>query len=122
DEREPEVEPAPLSTRELPYERMRFLLQPDDADHFVHGPRALVVAGEERQALAHAQVLVHRGRLEHDADAASPVARRACRVDPEYGDGAGVAAAVSLEDLDRRRLAGAVRAEQGENLAFADLE
>ena len=35
---------------------------------------------------------------------------------------AGVALPVALEDLDRRRLAGAVRAEQPEDLAGRDLE
>ena len=44
------------------------------------------------------------------------------RVEAEHGDVAGVALAVALEDLDRRRLAGAVRAEQAEDLAGRDLE
>ena len=44
------------------------------------------------------------------------------RVGAEHRHGAAVAAAVALEDLDRRRLAGAVRAEQREDLALADLE
>ena len=47
---------------------------------------------------------------------------RLLRVDAEDRDGAGVARAVALEHLDRRRLAGAVRAEQAEDLALLDLE
>ena len=46
----------------------------------------------------------------------------ALRVLAEHLDLAAVAVAVALEDLDRRRLAGAVRAEQAEHLAGADLE
>ena len=40
----------------------------------------------------------------------------------EHADLAGVAGAIPLEDLDRRRLARAVRAEQAEHLALLDLE
>ena len=76
DEREAEVEPPPLSAGQLAHERVRLLLQADDSDHFVDGPRPLVVAGEEREALAHGQVLVHRRGLEDDADPPAPRARR----------------------------------------------
>src|SRR5262249_35464480 len=65
---------------------------------------------------------VHRGRLEDDADPLAPLAARAAGVDAEDGHVAGVALPVTLEDLDRRRLACAVRAEQAEDLAGADLE
>ena len=44
------------------------------------------------------------------------------RVRAEHPHLAGVAAAVALEHLDRRRLAGAVGAEQREDLAAADVE
>ena len=44
------------------------------------------------------------------------------RVEAEHLDLARVAAPVALEDLDGRRLAGAVRAEQPEHLAGGDLE
>ena len=44
------------------------------------------------------------------------------RIDAEHLDGAAVARAVALEDLDGRRLAGAVRAEQAEHLARLDRE
>ena len=48
--------------------------------------------------------------------------RRAAGSTPSTSTVAGVALAVALEDLDRRRLAGAVRAEQAEHLARLDLE
>ena len=43
-------------------------------------------------------------------------------LDAEHLDVTAVALAVALEDLDRRRLAGAVGTEQAEHLAGADLE
>ena len=50
--------------------------------------------------------------------AASPFAG----IDSEHGDLAGRARAEALQDLDRRRLARAVRPEEGEDLAALDLE
>ena len=47
---------------------------------------------------------------------------RLLRVDAEDRDAAAVALAVALEHLDRRRLAGAVRPEEAEDLALLDLE
>jgi len=44
------------------------------------------------------------------------------RVDAEHLDGAAVAVAVALEDLDRRRLAGTVRPQQPEDLSRLDRE
>jgi hypothetical protein len=55
--------------------------------------------------------------LEDDADALAELARYVRRVVAQDGDLAAVAAAVALEDLDGRRLPGAVRAEQAEHLA-----
>ena len=49
-------------------------------------------------------------------------ARRARRVVAEHGDDPARARPVALEDLDRRRLARAVGAEQPEDLAAGDLE
>ncbi len=60
--------------------------------------------------------------LEHDADALSHPTWRIPGIEPEHVDLAGVAPAVALQDLDRRRLACAVRSEDPEDLAHADLE
>ena len=53
---------------------------------------------------------------------AAPGAVGLGRIDPEHRDLAAASAAVALEDLDRRRLAGAVGAEEREDLAAVDLE
>src|SRR5205823_9056991 len=60
--------------------------------------------------------------LEDDADPLAEARPRRLRVVPEHRHLTGVAAPVALEDLDRRRLAGAVRAEEAEDLAVRDLE
>src|SRR4029077_4433186 len=84
--------------------------------------RLPVVPGEELEALADGQVRIHRRRLEDDADALAPAQASPLRVLVEHGDRAAVARSVALEDLDRRRLPGAVRTEQAEYLARLDLE
>ena len=62
------------------------------------------------------------GGLQHDAEPGSPGRPRRARVDAEHAHLAAVPPAVALEDLDRRRLARAVRAEQGEHLAAAHVQ
>ena len=97
-------------------------VEADELDRLVHVARLLVVAGEDRVHLAHGQARPELGRLEDDADplAEGPLGRR--RVEAEHLDLAAVALPVALEDLDGRRLAGAVRAEQAEDLARRHLE
>src|SRR6266487_5450497 len=68
------------------------------------------------------EVLVHGRRLEDDADPPSPVEIRGRRIGAQHLDVTGIALSVALEYLDRRRLAGAVRTEQTENLAGVELE
>ena len=84
--------------------------------------RSLVVPREQSEALGDAERLVHRRGLEDDADLLSPRVAGSRRVLSEDGDRAPVALAVALEDLDGRRLAGAVGAEEAEDLARGDLE
>ena len=60
--------------------------------------------------------------LENDPDPLAKGARSIGRVVAENSDVAAVAAAVALQDLDRRRLARAVRPEQAEHLAGPHLE
>src|SRR5690606_5844473 len=58
--------------------------------------------------------------LQHDAEARAPGPSCGLRVLAEHADLARVAVAEPLEDLDGRRLAGAVRAEDREDLAALD--
>src|SRR4029077_13786468 len=84
--------------------------------------RLRVVAGEHAEALGDGEVRVERRGLEHHADPLAPFWACPLRVDAQHFDAAGVAVAVPLEDLDSRRLARPVRAEQAEDLARLDGE
>lgn len=70
--------------------------------------------------LPNAQAVGQRPRLKHPADRARPDGRR--RRDADDGDGSGVGAAEAEHHVDRRRLARAGRAEQGDGLAGRDDE
>src|SRR5436189_1947454 len=73
DERQAEIEPAPLAAGELSRARVALLLEPDQADHLLYRPRVLVIAAELGQLLGDGQVLIHRRRLEDDTDALPPL-------------------------------------------------
>src|SRR5436190_1182414 len=98
------------------------LPEANQLDHLVDRARLRVVAGEEAQVLRDAQRLVHGRGLEHDADPVAPGTACPRRVDAEHLDLPRIALAVALEDLDGGGLAGAVRAEQAEDLAHLYLE
>ena len=123
-ESEAEVEPALLSARERAHAlASRFSSRPTRPITLVDVQRLPVVPGEELEALA------RRVRFGYIADdwRTTPMRSRQSQARPlrvlvEHGDRAAVARAVALEDLDRRRLAGAVRTEQAEHLARLDLE
>src|SRR2546423_787845 len=122
DEREAEVEAAALPTRKAANYLVSLLAEADQLDDVVYRTRVRVVAGEQAQALGGCQRLVHRRGLEHDADLLAPAAAGKRGVDAEHLDAAAVPLAGALEDLDGRRLARAVRAEQAEDLAALDVE
>ena len=98
------------------------LLEPDEPEHLVEVARGGVVAGVEAQALADGEVELRRGLLQDDAEAVAPAAAGVARVGAEHLDVAGGGVAEALEHLDGGRLAGAVRAEQGEDLAARHVE
>ena len=104
------------------HERVALLLEADELDDVADRPRLRVVAGEQREILGDGEAVVEGRGLEDDADPLAPVETRGGRVLAEHGHRPAVALAVALEDLDGRRLAGAVRAEQPEDLALRDLE
>src|SRR5262249_57393441 len=85
DQAEAEVEPPLLAARECARAAVPFLGQADELDHPLDVQWALVVAGEELEALGHSEVLVERGGLEDDADALTPVEPGLCRSLPEHG-------------------------------------
>src|SRR5262249_1180829 len=93
-----------------------------EIDHLVDLPWLGVVAREDRVRFPDGEVRPQFRRLEDDADPLAEVRAGPLGIVPEDAHLARVAAAVPLEDLHRRRLAGAVRAEKTEDLALLDRE
>ena len=91
----------------------------DEIDDLAGGTRARVGGAVELDRLADGEVGVDGALLEDDADPLAEGALAQAGVEAEHPDIASVGAAVALEDLDERGLAGAVGAEQGEHLAAA---
>src|SRR5947209_6286964 len=122
DEREPEVQAPHLAARELARGGVLLALQADERDDLVGVARVRIQRREVHERLSHADVAVDAGLLQDDPDA---LAQRPCpagRVEAQDAHLPAGAVAIALEDLHRRRLAGAVGAEQAEDLAAADLE
>ena len=120
DERDAEVEPALLAAGERLHARVALLGEPDELDHLVD------VARRARSSRRTSRCVSRTVRFGQSSDCWSTTPMRSrnsgpgrCGSCPSTRHLARVAVAVALEDLDRRRLAGAVRAEQAEDLAFA---
>jgi len=115
-------EPLLLSTAQLPHPCMALLAELHQVDHLVHAAAARVEAAEQPHGLLHRELLGELRLLELDAE---PLAQGALVAVPplaEHLDHPLVGNREALADLDRGRLAGAVRAEQPEALARGDRE
>src|SRR4029077_9078437 len=100
DEGKPEVEPAPLTTRQPPGSGIALLLEADQPDHLVDRSWVLVVARELREMLGDCEVLVHGRGLKHDADPSSPIEICGRRIGSEHLYLTRIALSVALEDLN----------------------
>ena len=112
-----------LPARELADPGAALLVELDELQHLVDRPAALAERAEEADGLLDRQLLGELRLLELDAE---PLAQLAILPGApalaEQLDLALVGRGQPFEDLDGRRLAGAVGAEQAEALAAADLE
>src|SRR5580658_9383535 len=88
----------------------------------VSSARRGIVARVQLEALAHAEAGLGLRFLQDDPDPGPPTRRRAPRILTEHLDFATTRPAEALEDLDRGRLAGAVGAQEREDLAAVDVE
>jgi hypothetical protein len=122
DEAEGQVEPAALAAGQLGGAHVALGVELDELDHLVHRARPGVPAAVHLEQLADGQLLLDSARLEDHADALAQGRLAAGGVVAEEAHRARVGAALALHDLDGRRLACAVRAEQAENLALAGIE
>ena len=117
-----DIQTALLAAGELVHAGVPLLGEPDEVDHLVHVPGRGVEARVEGDRLADREVGVDARGLQDDADPLLEIGLGPRRVVAEDRDLAGRPVAVALQDLDRGRLPGAVRAEQGEDLAPVDVE
>ena len=127
DEPERDVEPAPHPARVGLDDAVGRVGDPDELQQLV-GARVQAAAAHpldaalEHQVLAAGAVLVDARVLRHVADRAAHGVRLAADVVARDRGGALVGVRERHEHADGRRLARAVRAEQPEDLAFADVE
>ena len=98
------------------------VVEADRGEHVGDVARVRVGLRGAGERLARGQQVQAPGRLQHDADPVAPLEAGPLRVGAEDAHVAGVARPEPLGDLDGGRLAGAVRAEQREALAGADVE
>jgi hypothetical protein len=122
DQREREVEPAPLAARQRAHVRVGLLLQAGDRDDLLDVARMRVEVGEVAQRLAWRDVAIHAGRLQDDPDPLAQRPRLLLGIVSEHRYDPARSSAVALEDLDRRGLACAVGPEQAKDLAGGDFE
>ena len=96
---------------------------PTSVKQLVRRARVAVERAVEPQHLARRHPRVDpAAALEHQPDPRPVVPRGRRRIGPEDADRSAIGSPVALEDLDRRRLAGAVRPEERERLAAGDPE
>ena len=122
DEGEGDEQPLPLAARQGVERASQDVAELPLLDELARRARRRVQRGEQRQRLGHAHALGQGGVLQLGADAPAQLVAGLRRVEAEHAHRARVGAAQTLEDLDGRRLAGAVRAEQAEQLAALDGE
>src|SRR4029453_10784596 len=94
--------------------------QTDEPNPPVHVARRRVEPGELCNGHPNRQERVDSGRLEDDTDAPPKREGSAGGILAEHRDLAPGPGPVAFEDLDRRGLAGTVRAEEGEDLSAPD--
>ena len=100
--------------------------EPNDLPHSASSPHSPTASRETRRSansfdgLADAHPLGQVRVLELAPDTGSERAPLPCGIAPEEPDRPGIRTAEPLGALDHRRLAGAVQAEDAEDLAFGD--
>src|SRR5262249_36232495 len=105
-----------------PDSRPRLVVEADEIDHFFGRTRCRIIPGLTIEDLSDGQEFLEAALLQDDAHPLAEARPAALGIHAEHGHAARVAATVAFEDLDRRRLPGAVGTEQGEHLALRNLE
>src|SRR5438270_1137042 len=116
----PDIKPAFLPSGELVDLRLPLLLEPYEGDHLVQRSRMRIEAPVHVDRLGDGQVGVDTSRLQDDPDLFPKPAVMGRGIDAKHRDSSGIAGAESLQDLNGRRLARAVRPEQGKDFSLRD--
>src|SRR5882762_10385189 len=124
DERTGDREPLLLPAGQRDHAGAAFLFELDEREHFVDGVRLAVERSKQREDFADGELVGELCFLQLNAEPFAQGASRRSVLPPhaEDFDVARVGRRQPFEDLDRRRLAGAVRAEQPKTFAGADAE
>ncbi len=122
DDAECQVDPALLAPRQPVGASVAEPVEADQFQHLVDGAAARVAGPVVLEGLAHGQLPLDAHLLEDDPDPVPEPRRSHRRIVAQHLHGAGVSAAVSLEDLHGRRLAGPVRPQQREHLTGLHVE
>ncbi len=121
---QPDVEPPLLTAGQGLDLRVGLLSQADQVDYLTHPPRRRVEACASLKHLANRQERLHREFLEHDTELTtqSLAGATVAGIDSQHPHLARVAAAKTLENLDRGRLARAIGTQQREHLPGLNLK
>jgi hypothetical protein len=122
DEGQGEIEPTPLATGEPGAERACLLGETDQGDGLVDIPRRAIEPGVQGQTLPDGQAGLGLRILQDHAHPVPPRTARRGRVVPQDRNLSLAALPEPFEDLNRRGLPCAVRAEEGEDLSPSHLE
>ncbi len=123
DEREHEPEPLPLAARQPAEARPGGGRQAHQREQLIGVARRGVEPSVEPENLAGRHSRIDpASTLEHEPDSRPVIPPGSGRIDAEHAYVPTIRPAVALDDLDRRRLPCAVRAEQRERLALFDPE
>ena len=127
DEGAGDLEPPLHAGRKRAHQAVAPVGKLDELQQFVDAaaaPRARHAIDEamEIEVLVDRQAVVEARLLEHHAEAAPRLQRPGDDIDAVDGGAAAVGPEDGAEDVQQRRLAGAVRAEQREQFAAADVE
>src|SRR3979411_3286912 len=116
----PDIKPAFLPSGELVDLRLPLLLEPYECDHLIQRSRMRIKAPVHVDRLGDGQVGVYTRRLQDDPHLFPEPAGMGRGIDAKHRDSSGIAGAESLQDLNGRGLARAVRPEQGKDFSLRD--
>src|SRR5665213_4378474 len=116
DEPDSDVESPLLTSREADHSRVPFLLEANQLDEFLNRSWLGVIAAVHLDRLGDREIPLDAARLQDDAYLGAQLLAVPSGVKAENTHVTAAPRAISLENLDDRRLPSAVRAEQSEDL------